>query len=200
MTLKSINYVIRARGDYNVQITFNYGKVSSAPRITIVNDTVKITCYIAKDKITDYWNNYLVDDTKLESARLKDYIYPFDGIDCIFPSIYIDETVSVYAPSPKNNSSLLEIIGKFDADDIIYNMRYVRNPKPIILTDLSAGLSIKGEDKISECELPENTHQEILQRAVELAKASYMGDLSSMVQIGNASSTDIGVVPQQTSK
>ena len=35
-------------------------------------------------------------------------------------------------------------------------------------------------------------HEEILQRAVELAKATYQGDLNSIIQTGNISGTELG--------
>ena len=80
-------------------------------------------------------------------------------------------------------------------------MRYVKRPKPIILDNISdMGVTIDGIGKITECELPTELHQEILQRAVELAKAAYIGDLSSTVGIGNLSSTNIGIIPSNTSK
>lgn len=94
------------------------------------------------------------------------------------------------------SAPIFEIIGRFTGD-IKYKMRYIKTPKPIILANLSdiqEGLSINGYNTVTECELPLNTHQEILQRAVELAKASYQGDLSSVIQTGNASGTDIGYV------
>ena len=69
-----------------------------------------------------------------------------------------------------------------------YSIRYVRRPAPIILEDLSEyGTSINGISEISECELNPIIHQEILQRAVELAKLAYTGDLNSTVQLGERS-------------
>lgn len=68
-----------------------------------------------------------------------------------------------------------------------YRMRYVKRPNPIILVDLSTiadGLTVDGVSTATECELNEETHPEIVQRAVELAKASFQGDLSSSVQLG----------------
>ena len=44
-----------------------------------------------------------------------------------------------------------------------------------------------------ECELDPIIHHEILQRAVELAKASYLGDLNSQLALGVNSQTDIGM-------
>lgn len=55
-----------------------------------------------------------------------------------------------------------------------YKIRYVRRPKPIILTDLaggeySGGLDIDGVSVVSECELNPIIHMDILVKAVELA-------------------------------
>lgn len=81
-----------------------------------------------------------------------------------------------------------------------YTLRYLTRPTPIILTDLSKDLSINGKRKASTCLLNEELHPEILQRAVELAKVAYLGDLSSTLQIGSMSSTNLGQVAQQQSK
>lgn len=67
-----------------------------------------------------------------------------------------------------------------------YTIRYVKQPRPIILGDLG-GASIGGKSKVSECELDPILHQEILQRAVELAKSAYVGDLNSTIEMGKRS-------------
>lgn len=88
-----------------------------------------------------------------------------------------------------------EIIVKAGAVLTDYVMRYVKMPEPIILLDLDSdddfgesfdGLSIQGKTKRSECELDKSIHNEILQRAVELAKGHYKGDLS-LTQLGTRS-------------
>lgn len=76
-----------------------------------------------------------------------------------------------------------------------YSFRYVKRPAPIILSDLD-GLTINGIGIESSCELDPILHHEILQRAVELAKAAYAGDLNSQIALGSASQTPIGVVPK----
>ena len=71
-----------------------------------------------------------------------------------------------------------------------YTIRYVRRPKPIILCDLSSDygdVSINGMSTVSECELNPLIHEEILQRAVELAKAAYTGDIKGIVELGQRS-------------
>ena len=69
-----------------------------------------------------------------------------------------------------------------------YHIRYVKHPKPIILESLDgSGLSINGETNAMGCELDPEIHSEILQRAVELAKAAYAGDINSQLQTGQRS-------------
>ena len=78
-----------------------------------------------------------------------------------------------------------------------YYVRYIRRPKPIVLANLD-GLSIDGEENITQCKLDKILHQEILQRAVELAKISFEGTSASHIQGGNQSGTDKGYVMQQS--
>jgi hypothetical protein len=78
-----------------------------------------------------------------------------------------------------------------------YTIRYVKRPTPIVLSDLEEGLSL-GDNVSTEtpCELDPILHPEILQRAVELAKAAYTGDLTSQVALGQNSQTNMGIVTQ----
>ena len=68
-----------------------------------------------------------------------------------------------------------------------YVITYVRKPNPIIIEDLVGGVSIDGVIEQSECELNEEIHREILQRAVELAKAAYSNDITATFQVGQRS-------------
>ena len=83
-----------------------------------------------------------------------------------------------------------EVIVKSNSTISKYKLRYVRSPSPIILVDLAdaySNVSIEGLTNISECELDVILHPEILQRAVELAKAAYTGDIKSIVELGQRS-------------
>lgn len=83
-----------------------------------------------------------------------------------------------------------EVIVKHGSTLRDYKIRYVRRPKPIILTNLNdeySNVSIEGERNITECELDPILHSEILQRAVELARSAYLGDLTSNVELGQRS-------------
>ena len=91
-----------------------------------------------------------------------------------------------------NKSNRADLVVGIGDTISMYTLRYIRRPRPIILTDLEDGLSIGGLSTQSSCELDPILHSEILQRAVELAKASYSGDLQSQIALGQASQTDIG--------
>ena len=81
-----------------------------------------------------------------------------------------------------------EIVVKAGATVSDYIIRYVRRPKPIILTTLTeTNVSLDGLTAVTECELDPILHPEILQRAVELAKNAYGGDLKSTVDLGQRS-------------
>lgn len=176
----------------------------SKPNVIESDNIVRISMFIPINNLVNYWSTYLSNDSGLKKAGLDKYIYPLNQETGNFPSSGLTEptsfTISI-APAIMESGAVVsapifEIIGRFTGD-IEYKMRYIKTPKPIILANLSdiqEGLSINGYNTVTECELPLNTHQEILQRAVELAKASYQGDLSSVIQTGNASGTDIGYV------
>lgn len=68
-----------------------------------------------------------------------------------------------------------------------YILRYIRRPKPIVVSDLD-GLTIEGESTTCDCELDASLHEEILQRAVEIAKAAWTStgqdNLQAFTQVG----------------
>jgi len=63
-----------------------------------------------------------------------------------------------------------------------YILRYIRKPKPIIVSDLD-GLTIDGLGSTQACELDPILHEEILQRAVELAKIAWTATGQDNVQM-----------------
>lgn len=65
----------------------------------------------------------------------------------------------------------VEIVSNYELSK--YLVRYLSKPSPIVLCDLNAeGLSIDGATTTTECELSELIHQDILDRAVQLAVTS----------------------------
>ena len=67
-----------------------------------------------------------------------------------------------------------------------YSIRYIKRPRAIILSTLD-GVTLDNISTEQTCELDPILHPEILQRAVELAKAAYTGDINSQVQMGQRS-------------
>lgn len=55
-----------------------------------------------------------------------------------------------------------------------YTVRYLRKPEPIIIEDLAQyGVTIDGDNNITECKLNEVLHRPILLKAVQLAKMAW---------------------------
>ena len=71
-----------------------------------------------------------------------------------------------------------------------YTIRYIRRPNPIIVSNLDS-LTIEGKSDTTECELDPILHEEILQRAVELAKIAWtttgQENLQPVMQAGQRS-------------
>lgn len=174
--------------------------VGYCPSIEETNDSVYIECIVSSSlsNTNMYWNLF-IRNTKLPWS---DTLYKYVGNmwqgsgNSIFPAVspsVIDSQVSVSAEAC---TPIIELIGRIDKSSVNYTVRYIRRPRPIVLVDLDNELSIQGISKESTCELDESIHQEILQRAVELAKAAYIGDLSQQIALGQGSKTDIGIIAQ----
>jgi hypothetical protein len=98
-----------------------------------------------------------------------------------------------YSATPNINKTPapVEVVEIISSEDInTYHMRYLKYPLPIILTDLEdfyepdVTLYIDGLSGISQCELSDQIHPEILDRAVELATRDYKdGTLASKVEL-----------------
>lgn len=100
------------------------------------------------------------------------------------------------ATSTSSNSAVLKkaelVVGPND-HILEYVARYVKRPRAIRLITFD-DVTLDGGSEEQSCELDPILHEEILQRAVELAKASYSGDLQSQIALGQASQTNIGAV------
>ena len=90
-----------------------------------------------------------------------------------------------------NSTAIAEIIpnnnDRKDSERFL-QVRYVKKPRPIIVADLDQtvdDVTIDDEYTAMTSELDPSIHEEILQRAVELAKASYASDQSGQAQLQN---------------
>lgn len=76
-----------------------------------------------------------------------------------------------------------------------YVIRYVKRPQAIRLTTFD-DVTLDGGNTAQCCELDPILFPEIIQRACELAKAAYTGDLQSQLALGQTSQTNMGMVTQ----
>lgn len=117
-------------------------------------------------------------------------------------------TSSYKHPDEPKSRTVVELIGKgvptanygMAKDDenkgnvsgltVTYMLRYIPTLKPIILENLDnygTDLTIEGETEATECALPVETHQEILERAVTLAKLAWQGNTATQAAAAQAS-------------
>lgn len=119
-----------------------------------------------------------VEDTTTSSSELSKVCRRTDGFAmCSAPSRYDNFSNGKTFHTQVIQLPIAEVIGRFYGD-VEYQMRYVKTLTPIVLADLSEygeGLMIDGVSDITECQLPKECHQEILERAVTLAKIAWLG-------------------------
>lgn len=182
------DFVVVSESKEAVNITLNLSNTAN-------NDIIDIHNYVFK----------LMDATILKSRGLDKYIKPLNQ-DYSITSIGKIGTYKAEIPAVTDLQGNYKNVGIFNIIyypketplDTSYTLRYVKVPRPIILSDLTdLELSIRDRREQSTCELPDEMHPEILKRAVELAKAYYIGDLQSQLAIGKNSSTELGKLIQQ---
>lgn len=87
----------------------------------------------------------------------------------------------VQATQPMVNAEVIPIDNAYKKAtmDIVYKMRYIRRPRPIVLVDFKDDttdwVDIDGVNERTECELNPIVHMDILNKAVELAIVSRGG-------------------------
>lgn len=182
------DFVVVSESKEAVNITLNLSNTAN-------NDIVDIHNYMFK----------LMDANTLKTKGLDKYIKPLNQ-DYSITSVGKIGTYKAEIPAVTDLQGNYKTFGAFNIIyypietplDVSYTIRYVKVPRPIILSDLTdLELSIRDRREQSTCELPDEMHPEILKRAVELAKAYYIGDLQSQLAIGKNSSTELGKLIQQ---
>ena len=183
------DFVVVSESKEAVNITLNLSNTAN-------NDIVDIHNYMFK----------LMDANTLKTKGLDKYIKPLNP-DYSITSVGKIGTYKAEIPAVTDLQGNYKNFGIFDiiyypieipSFDVSYTIRYVKVPRPIILSDLTdLELSIRDRREQSTCELPDEMHPEILKRAVELAKAYYIGDLQAQLAISKNSSTELGKLIQQ---
>lgn len=122
------------------------------------------------------YNTYLKEYNKTDTSIISTINTIADSFqNCIAPNSTFNFFSKVSLETSTINITLVEIIGKFKSIPT-YTCKYVRIPKPIILTDL-VDESIEGISVETQCELPTELHNDIVDRAVLLAKLAWQGTI-----------------------
>ena len=196
----------------NIEINIKNGNILSDFVVVneskeAVNITLKLSNTVNNNMvdISDYMFK-LMDANILKTRGLDKYIKPLNQ-DYSITSVGKIGTYKAEIPAVTDLQGNYKTFGAFNiiyypieipSFDVSYTIRYVKVPRPIILSDLTdLELSIRDRREQSTCELPDEMHPEILKRAVELAKAYYIGDLQAQLAIGKNSSTELGKLIQQ---
>lgn len=166
-------------------ITHEYTSSTKALVVTVyqnsagptVNDLISNIKHYVEENIIDYFKEFFINGGGGPIASLIS-----DESAVILNVTKKRLTTTTYTLSPA-----IEIRGKFNTPSVVYKIRYIRKPKPIILINLEDGLEIEGEHTAMTSELPAEIHDEILQRAVELAKITWAGEPAATVQAGQRS-------------
>ena len=195
----------------NIEINIKNGNILSDFVVVneskeAVNITLKLSNTVNNNMvdISDYMFQ-LMDANTLKRKGLDKYIKPLNP-DYSITSVGKIGTYKAEIPAVTDLQGNYKNVGIFNIIyypketplDTSYTLRYVKVPRPIILSDLTdLELSIRDRREQSTCELPDEMHPEILKRAVELAKAYYIGDLQAQLAISKNSSTELGKLIQQ---
>lgn len=159
----------------------SFDGLSNDSKFFVIPDEVFLMIYETATLDTDDCNNGLQVNViaKTHDEFNIQYDNPFKTPD--------KSTVWRLNISKFGNDKVVELICPLNI--INYKLRYIKYPKPIIITDLNTAfpnenLSIYGIDTVTECELDQSIHKEILDRAVELALRDYKpSNLESKIQL-----------------
>ena len=138
-----------------------------ADSLFMLNEELTVT----KDGSARYFTVVPISYEEYARLMMKPYKYPPKGQAWRL----LTNTDSVTENEETREFQVLELVGNFASGSTLdYRVRYVKRPSPIILETLTGGLSIEGETAAMTCTLPEHLHDEILQRAVLIAKIAWI--------------------------
>lgn len=166
---------------YKEFLSSNFDRRKNSKLVSIEKDILVITneyVIVTRDDIP--YRLSIVPITYNEYAQLtsKPYAYPLKN-----------QAWRLLGSDDENKSAEI-IVGP---NDIIteYVIRYVKKPRAIRLKSFD-DITIDGASTIQCCELDPILYPDIIQRGCELAKATYLGDLSSQIALGQTSHTELG--------
>lgn len=141
----------------------------------VLNDEVGITV----NDTTKYYTVVPVSYDEYARLMMKPYKYPPKGM---LWRLITNTNTDYVNGVPADSYQIIELVGKFASGCTIdYRMHYVKRPDPIVLGAMPEGLSVEGVTSDSPCMLPEHLHDEVLGRAVQLAKTAWADNVSQQM-------------------
>ena len=152
-----------ATTDFSTRSTTRYYEYPD-DAFLVLNEEVKVT----SASVGRYYTVVPISYDEYARLMMRPYKYPPNG--------QVWRLLTHTGTASERTYQVIELIGKFPSGGTIdYRMRYVKRPAPIILESLAGtGLTIEGQTAQAECKLPEHLHDEILRRAVMLAKVAWI--------------------------
>ena len=137
----------------------------------VINETIEIDGKI-KQVIPLRYDDYTRVMSKPYKRPLKNQVWRLISLGAMKNISGEDESISQSSTLTTKGVEIIAGVGENLEDCETYKVRYVRIPKPIITANLD-GLSIDGYSTPQDIEIDPILHEDILQRAVELAKVAW---------------------------
>lgn len=168
--LSLVNSASDSTTDFNTRSTTRHYEYPS-DAFLVLNEEVKVTT----NNVGKYYTVVPISYDEYARLMMRPYKYPPKGM--------VWRLLTHTGTASGRSYQVIDLIGNIPTTSAVdYRMRYVKRPSPIILEDLPTGLTIGGEALQMECKLPEHLHDEILQRAVMLAKVAWIDPAAPAAQ------------------
>lgn len=195
---KTVEYKQVLSGDditksHSESILVKTDNLSKRDVLMIINESVKI----GETLNYRYLPVSILGHNELDRLMSKPFKYPSHG------QAWRINTHIEKISSDNDTTEYVELVIPYGETFYSYILKYIRMPKPIILYNDSSESpeTIEGKSEVSDytdwgndgdyknqaCELAPELHDEILQRAVELAKIAYIGNSEAIIQTGTRS-------------
>lgn len=142
--------------------TTRYFKYPSSDILVVLNESCREVIGTSPSQVTKEYVVVPISYAEYMRMMQKPFKYPVKG------TAWRLNGAETTADNVK--SATVELIARFTGT-VTYVLRYVKRPSPIVLASIP--VAIEGVTTAQTCTLPEHLHQEILRRAVNLAKIAW---------------------------
>ena len=137
--------------------TTRYFKYPSSDILVVLNESCREVIGTAPSQVTKEYVVVPISYAEYMRMMQKPFKYPVKGTAWRLNGV-------------QDTTTTVELIARF-AGTVTYVLRYVKRPSPIVLAAIP--VAIENVTTAQTCTLPEHLHQEILRRAVNLAKIAW---------------------------